>query len=222
MYGFWKQPGELPGLLTIASTTVLGSLPAPETYLLLNLKILKVNHRNSLNLSMDTYNPLENGWITSLGSSDSGTVLLTLHEIRNSGSVKLLPILFKLINKDTDPIVRNEILNLLGEIRSPEAVPLIAASFDKNDFGDYLPAFVAACWQSGLDFSKYLRVFAGLFIQADYITALEAFTVIEESMPNASEPEIYECISFLKDAECMVTDEKLPLFRELRKVVESS
>jgi hypothetical protein len=171
---------------------------------------------------MEKYNSIEKEWITSLGGSDPGLILLALHEIRNSGSVKLLPFLFNLINKYADPLVRNEILNLLSEIKSQEAVPLIAASFEKNDFGDYLPAFVAACWQSGLDFSKYLHVFAGLFIQADYITALEAFTVIEESMPNASEPEIYECISFLKDAECMVTDEKLPLFRELRKVVESS
>jgi hypothetical protein len=61
-----------------------------------------------------------------------------------------------------------------------------------------------------------------LFVQADYRTALESFTVIEEALGNASETEIYECILFLKEAECMVTDEKIPLFRELRKVVEKS
>jgi hypothetical protein len=79
---------------------------------------------------------------------------------------------------------------------------------------------VAGCWQSGLDFSKYLRVFAGLFIQSDYKTALEAFTVIEESLVNADQQIIQDCIHYLKDAECMVSDDKLPLFKELRKVVE--
>jgi HEAT repeat protein len=171
---------------------------------------------------MEKYNSLEKGWITSLESLDPEGILTTLHEIRNAGSVKILPILFNLVNKNTDQQIRNEILKLISEMKSQEAVPLIAESLEKNDYGDYLPAFIAACWQSGLDFSKHLRIFAGLFIQADYKSALESFTVIEEAINNASETEIYECIRFLKDAECMVTDEKLPLFRELRMVVESS
>jgi hypothetical protein len=100
-------------------------------------------------------------------------------------------------------------------------VPIIAELLKNHEYGDYLNALVAACWQSGLDFSKHLRVFAGLFIQSDYKTALESFTVIEESLDNASETEIYDCIRFLKEAECMVTDEKLPLFHELVKVVQN-
>ncbi len=171
---------------------------------------------------MENYNPIEKKWITALESSDPESIITTLYEIRNSGSVKILPVLFNLIHKKTDPGIRNEILNMLSEIKSQEAVPLITSSLDKNDYGDYMPAFIAACWQSGLDFSKYLRVFAGLFIQGDYKTALEAFTVIEESIPNASENDHMDCIRFLRDAECMVTDEKLPLYKELRKVVESS
>jgi hypothetical protein len=170
---------------------------------------------------MEKSSPIEKEWIAALGSSDPAHIMTTLYEIRNSGSINILPVLFSMIHKRTDPGVRNEILKFLSEIKSQEAVPLIATSLDKNDFGDYLPAFVAACWQSGLDFSKHLRVFAGLFIQGDYRTALEAFTVIEESIPNASDNDISDFIRFLRDAECMVTDEKLPLFRELRKVVES-
>jgi hypothetical protein len=171
---------------------------------------------------MEKYSRIEKEWKTTLEGSDPACIISTVHEIRNSGSVNILPVLFSLIHKNTDPLVRNEILTLLSEINSQEAVPLIAASLDKLDFGDYLPSFVAACWQSGLDFSKHLRVFAGLFIQADYMTSLEAFTVIEESIPNASDIDITDCIRFLRDAECMVTDDKMPLFRELRKVVESS
>lgn len=171
---------------------------------------------------MENFTTIEKAWLASLTSDDNERIIQTLHEIRNAGSVKLLPELFKMIHTDTPSLVRNEILKLVSDIKNQEAVPYIATSLDKVDFGDYLPAFVAACWQTGLDFSKHLRVFAGLFIQADYKTALEAFTVIEESLDNASEDEIYQCILFLKDAECMVTDEKLPLFRELRKVIERS
>jgi hypothetical protein len=169
---------------------------------------------------MEKFNRIEKEWIATLDGSDPESILPVLHEIRNSGSVNMLPVLFKMIHKNTDPRIRNEILNLLSEIKSQDAVPMIIASLEKEDFGDYLSAFVAACWQSGLDFSNHLRIFSGLFIQADYMTALESFTVIEESIPLASDQEITACIRFLKDAECMVTDEKIPLFRELRKVVE--
>jgi len=169
---------------------------------------------------METYNALEKSWITSFNSSNTDRILNAFHEIRNSGSVKIIPVLLTLLNSKSDPLVRTEIIRLISEIKSPEAVPVIAQSLKENDFGDYLNALVAACWQSGLDFSSHLHVFAGLFIQGDYRTALEAFTVIEESLDNATEDEIYKCINFLKEAECMVTDEKLPLFRELRNVVE--
>ena len=49
----------------------------------------------------------------------------------------------------------------------------------------------------------------------------EAFTVIEESLPNAEEKEIHKCLHILKDSENKVSEAKMPLFRELRKVVES-
>jgi hypothetical protein len=178
--------------------------------------------RNSLNLDMEKLNRIEKEWFAVLEGSDPESILPVLYEIRNSGSVNILPVLFNMIHKKTDPQVRNEIINLLSEIKSQDAVPMIIASLEKHDFGDYLPAFVAACWQSGLNFSNHLRVFTGLFIQADYMTALESFTVIEESIPFASDQEKIACIHFLKDAEYMVTDEKMPLFRELRKVVEGS
>ncbi len=170
---------------------------------------------------MEKYNTIEKKWIATLGSNDPHLILPVIHEIRNSGSITLLPDLLNMVNKKTDQQVRNEILKLLSEIKSPEAAPVIAESLNTNDFGDYLPALVAACWQSGLNFSQHLKIFAGIFIRSDYMSALESFTVIEESLSNASDQEILECIRFLKDAECMVSDEKMPLFRELQKVVEN-
>lgn len=168
---------------------------------------------------MENYSLLEKEWINTLKGSDRGRITTTLHEIRNTGSVKILPFLYQLINKNTDPLIRNEILVLLSEIKSQEAVPLIAESLAKNDFGDYLPAVIATCWQSGLNFSKYLRVFAGIFIHADYQSSLEAFTVIEESFAGASDMDIADCHRFLRDSECIVADEKLPLLKELMKVL---
>jgi hypothetical protein len=126
-----------------------------------------------------------------------------------------------MIRKETPQNIRSEIMNLLGEIKSQEAVPVIVSSLESIDFGDFLPGFVAACWQSGLDFSQHLPVFVKLFVHSDYVTAIEAFTVLEESFPNASDQARTECIRYLRKSEGLVADDKLALFRELVKVMEN-
>ena len=168
---------------------------------------------------MEKQSSIEREWNKALESLDPDQAIPAIYEIRNSGSVKMLPILFKMINKDTPLIIRSEILNLLSELKSKDAVPVIASSLEKMDFGEHLPGFVAACWQSGLDFSGYLPVFAKLFITSDYLTSLEAFTVLEESFPNATDQARTDCIRYLRHSEDLVIDDKLPLFRELRKTI---
>lgn len=169
---------------------------------------------------METYNALEKSWISSFESSNKNRILTALHEVRNAGSVKILPVLLNLVNQTSESEISREIINLVGDLKSAEAVPILAKSLKENDFGDYQGEMVAACWQSGLDFSNYLSVFTELFIKGDYSTAIEAFTVIEGSVSNANEEEITACIHYLKETERMVTEEKLPLYRELQKVIE--
>ncbi len=170
---------------------------------------------------MENYNTIEKSWIASFESSDKVRILKTIYEVRNSGSVKMLPVMLGLINNRTDTEVNLEIIRLVSEMKSPEAVPVLARSFHDNDFGDYQNDLVAACWQSGLDFSNHLNTFVELFVKGDFSTALESFTVIEESLVNATVDQIHSCIHFIKDSESKVSEDKMPLFRELKKVIES-
>lgn len=170
---------------------------------------------------MEKQSSIEKEWVKALDSNDADQILSAIYEIRNAGSVAILPHLFSLIQRKTPYAVRAEIFRLVGEIKDPNAVPLIAGSLEQNDFGEYLPAFVAACWQSGLDFSAHLGVFARLFIHGDYITSLEAFTVLEEAMPQATDQSRIECIQYIRESEGMVEEEKMPLFVELRKILDS-
>jgi hypothetical protein len=170
---------------------------------------------------MEKHNPTEKRWIASLQGSDPQLIIQSIREIRNAEAITMLPVLLELVNKDTSQTVRNEIIELISELKAAEAAPFVAESLLKNDFGDYLSTVVAACWQSRLNFSKHLPVFANLFVRSDYKTALEAFTVIEESLGNADVSDIQNCLNFLTDSEYLVTNEKVPLYRELKKVVES-
>jgi hypothetical protein len=168
---------------------------------------------------MEKQSSIEREWTKALESLDPEQVIPAIYEIRNSGTIKILPVLFHMIRKGTPLIIRSEILNLLSEIKSQDAVPVIASSLEDMDFSEHLPGFVAACWQSGLDFSRYLPVFAKLFVSSDYLTSLEAFTVLEESFPNATDEARADCIRYLKQSEKLVSDEKRALYKELLKTI---
>jgi hypothetical protein len=170
---------------------------------------------------MEKQTNLEKEWVRVLGSSDPGLILSAIYEIRNSGSVRMIPYLFDLMHRETPVEVRNEILALIGEIKSQEAVPVIVSALEQKDFGEFLPSLIAACWQSRLDFSEHMRIFAEFFIHGDYITSLESFTLLEEAFPNASDDDRLSCIRYIKESEHLVLEEKLPLFREFRRVIES-
>ena len=52
----------------------------------------------------------------------------------------------------------------------------------------------SSCWQSGLDYSEYAVNLAEAFMDGDYETSLECFTVIENCSDSIGEDDIDEII----------------------------
>jgi hypothetical protein len=52
-------------------------------------------------------------------------------------------------------------------------------------------------WQSGLDYSEFAGEFANVFIRSDYMTALECYAVIEESVKDIPELKKSEIVRLL-------------------------
>ncbi len=163
---------------------------------------------------MDTLSPLEKEWTRALSLDDTTLVLGALHEIRNSGSVRMLPCILKLLNDSHDSKVQDAVLGLISEIKTQDAVPFIIDSLAVSN-NVLLARLLAACWQSSLDFSAHLSLLTGIFIRGDFETALEAFTVIEQSMPNTDEITRMKTIRELNDAEPQINAEKVALWKDL-------
>lgn len=166
--------------------------------------------------------PTEKEWIRALASEQDSFVLAALHEIRISGSVRMIPYIVDLLVSSHKNAVKNNILNLICDIKTQEAVPYLVESIERLESGDYYPQYIAACWQSGLDFSAYLQIFVNVFIRADYQTALEAFTVIEESLINANDDIKAGCLLQLKSSHDVISGNKQPLYRELIKIIKNA
>jgi hypothetical protein len=171
---------------------------------------------------MDKYTLKETEWIAQLKSENPADMLTAIREIRHHGNIKMLPYLFSLMLPSTHEIIRKSIVLLISEIKVQEAVPVIVGELEKGGLGNEIIALVAACWQSGLDFSQHLPAFIKIFARGDYQTAIEAFSVIEESIINASPDIQKECLKMLDSVAGEVSEEKYPLFRELVKVVSAA
>jgi len=168
---------------------------------------------------MNKSNKLEQQWQENLQSSNRETVATTLLEIKNAGHTGMLPHVLEELRVASENSVKKLILQYISEIKSPEAIPHIIKCLQSKDYDNVHNQLVAACWQSGLDFSGHLPVFARLFAVSDYFTAVEAFTVIEESLTNATDEQRIECIQSLNRYKDSISEDKTPLYLELIKIV---
>jgi hypothetical protein len=164
----------------------------------------------------------EKGWVSQLESSNQASVMIAIKEISRHGNIRMLPWLFRLMQPSTHPVIRESILMLIGELKTREAVPVIVSELEKAERGADFTRLVAACWQSGLDFSDHIPVFIRIFVDGDYQTAVEAFSVIEESVMDAGTGVRKNCLIILEKSAKQISEDKVPLYRELVKVVSAS
>ncbi|MBN2275907.1 MAG: hypothetical protein JXK95_16380 [Bacteroidales bacterium] len=170
---------------------------------------------------MEKLTPQEKIWISQLESNNPANILTAIREIEQHGNIRMLPYLFDLMQPSTHEVIRKSIILLVGELKVQAAASLIVNALEHRDLGDDYTPMVAACWHSNLDFSMHIPAFIKIFVEGDYQTAVEAFSVIEESIINAGEDLQKQCIKTLDDEAGRVSEEKYPLFRELVKIVSA-
>ena len=83
-----------------------------------------------------------------------------------------------LLDKD---ITRPEAEEIFQKLKANNAQELLVDAIKKAGRTEEKRLITAACWESGLDFSKYFLFFVELATSADFQLSMEAITVIEES-----------------------------------------
>jgi hypothetical protein len=158
-------------------------------------------------------------FIKDLRSGDEKTVLKALMNLRSAGSIYYIPELLALLNTTSSEAVERELVRFISDIRDPAAIPFILEGLKDPGLAGARGNIVSACWQSGHDFSAETGLFVKLFLEGDYRTALESFTVIEELIldldPEAIEKARAEVLGGLEQ----LSEEKKPLALELVKLL---
>jgi hypothetical protein len=144
------------------------------------------------------------------------TISILREEIPFVGAISLL---ISLYDRSENITVRKTIEGFMNDIRDPSAREEVISVLRKKWKNETIRMLVSSCWQSGMNYSEYYLDIVNVFLSGDYATAVECFTVIEESLHDLNRQEKKEIAKLMKDNAAVQHDEKLPLQLELISLV---
>jgi hypothetical protein len=133
-----------------------------------------------------------------------------------SGAIQLLANLY-----DTSEVIviKDHIRRIMNDLKESSARSEVIAEITGSHQPETLAMLVSSCWQSGLDYSEWASDLTLVFCRADYPTALECFTVIEESAQSLPAQKKKDLISILRENEDKKHNEKSVLLHELISIL---
>ena len=162
--------------------------------------------------------------INSLKSNDKSIVLKALKDIRHKGNLTLLNQVFRVLESKPDEQIYGEIMNLLNDLKDNSVVPLISDYIKDCRNEEIREMVISSCWQSNLNFSEYLDIFNKIVVEDNYQNAVEAFTVVEQTinLHNVDQKIIENSKEYLKKSLAKVDPGKKSLVEELIIVYNQS
>lgn len=94
---------------------------------------------------------------------------------------------------------REEKDEALIALKANNASAFLIKAIEKTKNPDHKAILIAACWETGLDFSKNLQTFVELVAHSHFNVSFEAFTVIQEMDGQLNELDIKAGLEKLKE-----------------------
>jgi len=123
-------------------------------------------------------------------------------------------------DKTNDMQVRKSIAGFMNDLKDQSACIEVIKEIRKEWKPNTISMLISSCWQSGLNYSDFSIDLAKVFLQGDYVTAIECLTVIEESVQELSKEKRNEVIKLIEENPFPRTDEKSTLTLELITILE--
>jgi hypothetical protein len=141
--------------------------------------------------------------------------------IKEKGDAELLNSVISLFQTSDNDLIKAEITDILCTLKSVSAVPVLAAALENPKNIKIRKDLLTGCWMSGLTFENSLSVFVDIFLNADFLTAFEAFTVIENCVSLENQKETNDEIRKLKNAVLTINPDKKQLYEDLIILIEN-
>jgi hypothetical protein len=148
----------------------------------------------------------------------NGAIELLRKEKPFEGAIGMLTAYY---DRTNDFSIRKSIACFMNDLKDQSACKEVITEIRKQWKPDTISMLVSSCWQSGLNYSVYSSDLAKVFLNGDYVTAVECLTVIEESVNELSRSSKDEIIKMLEESTVSPINEKKTLTLELISILES-
>jgi hypothetical protein len=159
--------------------------------------------------------------ISNLMTLNDDQVISLIQDFRDSGELFIVQPLIEMLYSTRGKILKNYILEFVGDIKDQNAVGIIAQSIQKHITDKETTGLISACWQSNLDFSNEMSLFIDILCNGDYQNSFEAFTVIENSISNVTIEQIGLYIATIESCLKTTNAEKKLLLTDMILILES-
>jgi hypothetical protein len=156
-----------------------------------------------------------------LKEGDAHFIARAIKSLRGEEPIEgAIGLLTEYYDNSSDEDISGLIENFFNDIKHHSARPEVMAEIRKPWKQDTLSMLVSSCWQSGQDYSEYTEDIATVFLEADYSTAIECMTVMEESAKFNTREQKDNIIEIIKNSSRAFTHEKTALTHELIGILE--
>jgi hypothetical protein len=134
-----------------------------------------------------------------------------------AGAIGLLTAYY---DKTDDFSIRKTITGFINDLKDQSVCQEVIEEIRKQWKPDTISMLVSSCWQSGLNYSDFSLDLAKVFLEGDYITAIECLTVIEESIQNLNKATRDKILKMLEESPVTQITEKKELMLELISILD--
>ncbi len=167
-------------------------------------------------------NEKQKALINALKKSSDEEIMAMLIDLKEQGELFYVRTLLEILSENRSELLNKALVEYLSDIKLQDAVKIISDFVSENYADKDVNDILLVSWQSRLDFSKHLDPYIQILINANYKTAFEAFTVIENSIDSLSANELTQYGSTIKKAVQKSNRDKQLLLLEMISILEKA
>jgi len=157
-----------------------------------------------------------------LKASDSKIVQNAIDKSRKDGNAKTFKAMLDVLKDTDEPNVEAKIIEFLFDLKDEDSIEILIDAIQDEEMVYYQNFLVSAFWQSAIDGSDHLNLFVKTAISGEYLTTLEALTVIENFDRAYPQSELLELeADILEASEKELNEDKKALLVSLGDVVRN-
>jgi hypothetical protein len=158
--------------------------------------------------------------IKDLDSDNEKTALTALKQLRKHGKAEAIKPIVELLKSSGNDNIKTEVISLLYDLKDQSVVDELVSTIEDDSNESVKATLISIFWQSKLDGSEYISSFVKEAIKGDYMTCIEALTVVENFDATFQETEVNDLKFDLDDAIEQEQTEKVNLLISMRSVLD--